>query len=114
MNPQSDRRSRSGRHGSVSDHSRDADLDPELRIKLESGPERDLMSVSVDEVLSLWRGLERVRDQLPDEAVERERVLVEIAAVRAVYGRLEADPNATARTLRECQETIDRAFAALA
>jgi len=72
------------------------------------------MSVSVEELLSLWRGLERVRDELPDEAVERDRVVVEIAAVRRVYGRLESDPRATARTLRECQETIDRAFAALA
>jgi hypothetical protein len=72
------------------------------------------MSVSVDEVLSLWRGLERVRDQLPVEAVERERVIAEIAAVQRVYGRLQADPKATARTLRECRETIDRAFAALA
>jgi hypothetical protein len=72
------------------------------------------MSVPVDEVLSLWRELERVRDQLPAAAIERERVVAQIVAVSGVYRRLEAQPLATARTLRECRETIDLAFAVLA
>jgi hypothetical protein len=72
------------------------------------------VSVPVDEVLSLWHELERVRDQLPVAAIERDRVVVQIAAVHGVYERIQSNPRATARTLRECRETIDVAFAVLA
>ena len=72
------------------------------------------MAVPVEELLSLSRELERVRDQLPAPSVERTEVVVQIAALRKMQDALGADARLTAGLLRECRETIDRGFAALA
>ena len=72
------------------------------------------MSVPVEEVLSLWRELERVREELPRAATERQLVDEQITAVHELYRRLTEGRASSLELLRTSRQTIDDGFAALA
>ena len=79
------------------------------------------MALAVEEVLSTWRGLERVLVALPDEALERVDVEYAIQRLRVMYHRLTEAQYASGRTLkastnlvRHGEEVLDRAQRRLA
>ena len=63
----------------------------------------------IEEVLALWRELERVHEQLPEGDPTRRAVANEIAQVRGLYRRLTDESQQTATLLKASQRTIVRA-----
>ena len=63
----------------------------------------------IEEVLALWRELERVQEQLPEDDPERHAVAGEIARIRDLYRRLTDQSQQTATLLKASQRTIERA-----
>jgi len=72
------------------------------------------MALAVEEVLSLWRDLERLREEFPSASVERQRIESEIDNLREVYARITANGEATDTALRASRDAIERARAVLA
>jgi hypothetical protein len=63
----------------------------------------------IEEVLALWRELERVHEQLPEDDPTRRAVADEIARIRDLYRRLTNESQQTATLLKASQRTIERA-----
>lgn len=71
------------------------------------------MAVPIEEVLSVWRELERTGDRLPENAPEREAILFEIVQMRRLYARLTERTETTDalldgahRQIAECRAAI--------
>ena len=69
--------------------------------------------VLVEEVLSLWRDLERVRDELPKEAPERQLVDQHIIEIQALFTLVTADASQSSRAVEVSPDAIARAHATL-
>jgi hypothetical protein len=63
----------------------------------------------IEEVLALWRELERVHDKLPDDDPQRAAVAAEISSVRDLYRRLTEESQQSVTLLKASQRTIERA-----
>jgi septal ring factor EnvC (AmiA/AmiB activator) len=71
------------------------------------------MAIPVEELLSLWRELERRRDELPAASVERQRLNDEIKNIRELYARVTQEGAATDVTLKVSRDAIARGRALL-
>ena len=71
------------------------------------------MALPIEEVLSLWRELERARDELPADAPERQVIGLEIGRVRVLYRRLSERSEASSVLLNAAQRQIGLSRAAL-
>jgi len=67
----------------------------------------------IEEVLALWRELERVHEGLPDGDPERDAIALEISRVRDLYRRLTHHSEHTASLLQASRRTIERAHATI-
>jgi hypothetical protein len=71
------------------------------------------MALPIEEVLSLWRELERARDELPPDAPERQVIGLEIGRVRVLYRRLTERSEASTVLLAAAQRQIGQSRATL-
>jgi len=71
------------------------------------------VALPVEEVLSVWRELERRRDELSTVSDERQLLDVEIESIRRVYARIVEEAHATDAALTASRAAIDRARAVL-
>jgi len=71
------------------------------------------LALPIEEVLSLWRELERTHDELPADAPERQVIRLEIGRVRLLYRRLTERSEASSVLLTAAQQQIGYARAAL-
>jgi len=66
------------------------------------------MGLPVEDLLSTWRGLERVLGALPEDAPERNEVESAIQRLRGMYQRLTEAQDASARTLEASSNLVRR------
>ena len=71
------------------------------------------MALPIEEVLSLWRELERTHDELPADAPERQVIRLEIGRVRLLYRRLTERSEASNVLLTAAQRQIGYSRTAL-
>jgi hypothetical protein len=67
------------------------------------------MALQIEEVLSLWREAERLLDELPAEAPEREVVSAEVVRLRRMYKRLTDESDVSAHMIGAAQDTMAKA-----
>lgn len=72
------------------------------------------MGLPVEEVLSLWRELERTQRELPGGTPERQAIETEIAEMRSLYQRLTEASQTSAALLDTAHRRIVQARAVLA
>jgi len=71
------------------------------------------MALPVEEVLSLWRELERTQRELPGGTPERQAIDTEIAEMRSLYQRLTEASQTSAALLDTAHRRIVQARAGL-
>ena len=71
------------------------------------------MALHIEEVLSLWREGERLLDELPVDAPERELVSAELLTLKETYKRLTEETDVSAHMIGSARETLDSAKAVL-
>jgi hypothetical protein len=69
------------------------------------------MALPIEEVLRVWRELERLEVELPDDAPERRVISAEIVQMKRLYRSLVDNREATAERLRSSRDTLDQAQA---
>ena len=71
------------------------------------------MALPIEEVLSLWRELERTHDELPADAPDRQVIRLEIGRVRLLYRRLTERSEASTVLLTAAQRQMGYSRTAL-
>ena len=72
------------------------------------------MALPLEDVLSLWRELERVRDTLPADSPEGRAIAIEISRMRTLYRRMAARRTESEAKLRLSIDVVDGARQVLA